>query len=97
MANLKTLLQKTQLYLTAASKTLIHNHKKKLIAAILLLVGGYIIKKKMTMSHLITIIDCLSKLVQYLPLPDSPKLREMAVYEHPEPVPLRAIMAAMKI
>jgi hypothetical protein len=64
---------------------------------VILIVAAYIIKKKMTMSHLLSIIDSITKLIQYLPLPDSPKLRELNPYEHPEPVPLRAIMNAIKV
>lgn len=59
------------------------NHKKKVIAFVVLLIAGYIIKKKMTMAHLITLVETMSRFIQYLPLPDAPKLRELAKYEHP--------------
>lgn len=39
------------------------NHKKKLIAAVLLLLAGYIAKKKLTMAHIITAAEAISKFV----------------------------------
>ena len=69
-------------------------HKKKLIFAVVLLVVGYIAKKKLTFSHILTFVTAITKLVQSLPLPEAPKLRNTAEYEHPNTIPVKAIIEA---
>lgn len=49
------------------------------------------------MAHLISIIEFISKFIQYLPLPESPKIRALSSYEHPLSAPQRAIMNAVKV
>jgi hypothetical protein len=56
MSDLQGLIKQTQQYILLKGKGILTNHKKKLIAGVLLLIAGYVIKKKMTMAHLITII-----------------------------------------
>lgn len=81
----------TQLLLFKA-KSIAKTHKKKLIVLLVVVVAGYIAKKKLTMSHVISCIEVITKLVQALPLPEAPKLRNIAEYEHPNTVPLKAIL-----
>lgn len=75
MNELKELIRKTTHFLVSKTKYIVANNKKKLIALVVFLIAAYIIKKKMTMSHFLAIIDAITKLIQMLPLPDSPKLR----------------------
>ena len=56
MTDLQSLIPTTTALLALKTKTLLANHKKKVIAGVVLIVAGYVIKKKMTMAHLITII-----------------------------------------
>ena len=53
-------------------------HKKKLILAIVLVLAGYVAKKKMTLGHILSFVDFLTRTIQALPLPDAPKLRTLA-------------------
>ncbi len=75
MNELKELIKKTTSFLVKGTKRIVLNNKKKFIGLVVLLIAGYIIKKKMTMAHFLAIIDAITKLIQMLPLPDSPKLR----------------------
>ncbi len=75
MNELKELIKKTTQILLTKTKYLVANNKKKVIALVVLIIAGYIIKKKMTMAHFLAIIDAVTKVIQLLPLPDSPKLR----------------------
>lgn len=72
-------------------------HKKKLIALLVVIVAGYIVKKKATLQHVISCIGIITKLVQALPLPEEPKLRNIAQYEHPTPVPLKGLLEATRL
>ena len=56
-------------------KQLTFAHKKKLILLAVLSLAAYVAKKKMTMEHVLSIVDVFSKFIQYLPLPESPNLR----------------------
>ncbi len=75
MNELKELIKKTTSFLVKGTKRIVLNNKKKFIGLVVLLIAAYIIKKKMTMAHFLAIIDAITKLIQMLPLPDSPKLR----------------------
>jgi hypothetical protein len=97
MNDFKELLSRTRRFLLSQGKSLAINHKKKLIAFVVLLIAGYVIKRKMTMDHLVSLIQSVSQLISYLPLPDSPKLRELSKYEHPNSYPLKQIYEAIKI
>lgn len=61
-------------------KSIARTHRKKLIVLLVLVVAGYIAKKKLTMSHIISCVEVISKLIQALPLPEAPKLRTIAEY-----------------
>lgn len=50
-------------------KRIAGEHKKKLILALVLLIGGYIAKKKLTLAHILSFVEALTKVVQALPLP----------------------------
>jgi ATP phosphoribosyltransferase len=78
-------------------KSTASHHKKKLIFAVVMLLLGYIAKKKLTVGHVITFVESLTRIVQALPLPEAPRLRKMAEYEHPNTVPLKAIIDATKL
>lgn len=78
-------------------KTTASRHKKKLILLLVLLLAGYIAKKKLTIAHILTFIQLLTKAVQALPLPEAPKLRNIAEYEHPHTVPMKAILEATNL
>jgi len=73
-------------------KEITRAHKKKLIFLAVLLLCGYVAKKKLTMAHLISFIDYATRAAQYIPLPEAPKLRIIAEYEHPATHPLRKIL-----
>lgn len=44
-------------------------HRKKLIFGLVLLIVGYIAKKKLTLNHVLSFVEGVTKLVQALPLP----------------------------
>ena len=53
-------------------KMLTNAHKKKLIFALVLAITAYIAKKKLTVSHIIRFVEIITKIIQALPLPQSP-------------------------
>lgn len=57
------------------------DHKKKIIGLMLLAIVGYVIKKKMSLAHLIQIVEKVLSFAEYLPLPDPP------VYRPVQPIP----------
>lgn len=67
-------------------------HKKKLIFAFVFLIVAYIAKKKLTIAHVLAFVSGITKLIQALPLPEDPKLRRIAEYEHPPTIPLKSII-----
>lgn len=69
----------TQLLLFKLKSTA-SNHKKKLILLLVLILLGYIAKKKLTVAHVLSCVELLTKFVQALPLPSAPKMRTLAEY-----------------
>ena len=56
-------------------KNLALSHKKKIILVVLIVALGYFVRKKMTMEHVLTLVNGVYKIVQHLPLPESPEMR----------------------
>ena len=83
--------------LVKKSKGLALRHKKKLLLLLALVMVGYFIRKKMTINHVLLIINAASKVIQYLPLPEAPGLREMADYEHPNFQPIRQVLEVIRL
>lgn len=50
-------------------KSTASRHKKKLILLLVIVVVGYVAKKKLTLSHLLSFVELVTKFVQSLPLP----------------------------
>jgi hypothetical protein len=92
MSKLTELLKSASCLATQQLKQITIAHKKKLILIAVLILAGYVAKKKLTMAHLLTFIDYATRAAQYIPLPEAPKLRIIAEYEHPATNPLRAIL-----
>lgn len=69
-------------------------HKKKLIFALVVLLVGYVAKKKLTLGHVLSFVEGVTRLIQALPLPEAPRMRQLAEYEHPNTVPLKGILEA---
>ena len=78
-------------------KMIAGRHKKKLIFAIVFLLLAYIAKKKLTLGHIISFVSGITRLVQFLPLPSDPKMRKIAEYEHPDTIPLKNILEAIRL
>lgn len=69
MDNLSSKLKVVGKWLGYSARNLAITHKKKLIFLVVALALGYIIKKKMTLAHFISMVESVSKFIQYLPLP----------------------------
>ena len=78
-------------------KMVASRHKKKLIFAFVFLLAAYVAKKKLTLSHILTFVCGVTKLIQALPLPSDPKMRRIAEYEHPDTIPLKCILDAIRL
>ena len=50
----------------------------------------------MTIEHVLMIINAAYKVVQHLPLPEAPGMREMTDYEHPNFQPIRQILDVIR-
>jgi len=72
-------------------------HKKKLIFGLVMLIVAYIAKRKMTLEHLLGFVGGVTRLVQSLPLPEAPRMRKIADYEHPTTLPLKGILEATNL
>ena len=57
------------------AKDLALRHKKKIILVVFIVALGYFVRKKMTMDHVLTLVNGVYKIVQHLPLPESPGMR----------------------
>lgn len=97
MSKLTATLHDLALLLANKIKHITLSHKKKIVFLLLLLLCGYIAKKKLNMAHLITFVDYACRAAQYIPLPEAPRLRLIAEYEHPETHPLRPILEAIRL
>jgi|JI6StandDraft_1071083.scaffolds.fasta_scaffold03755_5 hypothetical protein len=69
------------LRLFTAIKKFLGDHKKKLIGLMLLGLVAYFIKRRMTLEHLMHIVEKVLSFAEYLPLPDPP------VYRQVQPIP----------
>ena len=78
--------------LLSRGKGLALRHKKKIILVVLAVGLGYFVKRKMTLEHVLSLVNGMHKIIQHLPLPESPSMREMSEYEHPSMQPLRQIL-----
>jgi hypothetical protein len=69
MVNIGVSLRNISQLLLSQATSFAKNHKKKLILAIVLVCLGYLAKKKLTMSHILTAFETLTKIIDLLPLP----------------------------
>ena len=74
------------------AKQIAFSHKKKLILALAILLTAIVARKTLTLDHTLKAFHAVQRIMNMLPLPEDPKLRSQAEYEHPEYVPLKGVI-----